>query len=825
MKLGSLLLVFLLPAAEKPKNASTSLKALLAHLEIGTGSVVADVGAGGGGDTWTFAEIVGPEGRVYSEEIEKNKVESLAKKAAEKGYKQVEATLGRDDDPCLPENSVDLIFTKRVYHHFSKPRAMLRGMWRALKPGGYLVVVDQRRGTLRDWIPRERRSKGHFWIAETTVVREAREEGFAFVRCAEEFWHEQAPFVLVFQRPTDADRPSRHPDSFLPLDLERATEAVLPVGQPYTSPLFIALGESRKLLPPLLEATSDGGREIVLEEWATYREERPPLAEGTSIPAKLTDDGDPRLGVEPTDVAFFLDTYHLLFHAKTLLRGLRRSLAPTGCVYVLDRRSEESEERRVASHRRKINPDDVVRELEEAGFYLWFRGPQVAADRFLLVFGKTPDGLLSPAIDPFVAGPEIPELPDRWYRANRWRLRGLRTLDGRSLPLPPSRREGDLRPLKAAPASAEGQLAFEMEGQGCTLLFQKKGEVFQFVDFSAPEEAPNAPAEKAEAVVHGQPQETLVPVYRYRGNNAIGKVAFYSEYGAQNDEPGQYGGSLAAWRDNCEVITEYSTFFPITLRSAHEPEKFEWAIDLAVQAFEKKQLIAFFGYGRRGVDNLSRVLDRLEAMRNGEAIIRAVFANKLADEPYLGGKSTKEAEELIVYFDEKIQSRYPHIQSWINFAVSTDSIKTWGSGADGRKRLPSGLDIVSIDWYAYLGNGKRDNWGHRDFRVAEKQVLEFMERFLDEQTHKLKEAIGAAYPHEDQPMMLLLGNSSYVYGITHPTPVSIQDAYFEYVKNSEWAGLMWWIFEDYKDSIGGRHHEILRSHQRHGERIRKEKLY
>jgi len=48
---------------------------------------------------------------------------------------------------------------------------------------------------------------------------------------------------------------------------------------------------------------------------------------------------------------------------------------------------------------------------------------------------------------------------------------------------------------------------------------------------------------------------------------------------------------------------------------------------------------------------------------------------------------------------------------------------------------------------------------------------------------------------------------------------------FEYVRKTEWAGLVWWIFEDYKDCHGGRHREIIRSHQRHGERIRRERLY
>jgi hypothetical protein len=37
-----------------------------------------------------------------------------------------------------------------------------------------------------------------------------------------------------------------------------------------------------------------------------------------------------------------------------------------------------------------IEPETVEREMAEAGFHLWFRGPRPARDRFLLVFGKVP---------------------------------------------------------------------------------------------------------------------------------------------------------------------------------------------------------------------------------------------------------------------------------------------------------------------------------------------------------------------------------------------------------------------------------------------------
>jgi hypothetical protein len=73
---------------------------------------------------------------------------------------------------------------------------------------------------------------------------------------------------------------------------------------------------------------------------------------------------------EPIDAVFFLDSYDLLFHGRTLLAKLHEKLSPTGCIYVLDRKAREPLSRWEASHRRRIQPKSVGREMAEAGFFL-----------------------------------------------------------------------------------------------------------------------------------------------------------------------------------------------------------------------------------------------------------------------------------------------------------------------------------------------------------------------------------------------------------------------------------------------------------------------
>ncbi len=380
----------LVQAAERPADRAEAIRALTQHLEIGEGSVVADVGAGRGVYTWPFAEVVGETGVIYAQDITERAIRNLQDERQRRNLSQVQTVRGRVDDPRLPADTVELVFLRHVYHHFGQPREMLQGIWRCLKPGGYLVVVDRHRGTLRDYLPREERTRRHAWIAETTVVREAREEGFAFIDAAESLWYEPEPFLLVFQRPEDAQRPGSDPDPFAPLPEPLDLQQVFPDLTEYRRPAIIAWGPARQLIGPILERSSGQGIEIVLEEWATQRDEQGPLPEGVSLPATLTEQGDPQLDA-PIDAVFFLDAYHLLFHGPVLLSRLHESLVPGGQVYLLDRAAAAPLSRRDASHRRRIEPQVVRQEMAAAGFEVIGEDSPPAADRFVRVFRRSDD--------------------------------------------------------------------------------------------------------------------------------------------------------------------------------------------------------------------------------------------------------------------------------------------------------------------------------------------------------------------------------------------------------------------------------------------------
>jgi len=128
------------PEREAEEHPDEALDAI----GIPKGAAVADVGAGAGYFTWRLAERVGPEGKVYANDIEPKMLDLLRRNMQERHISNVETVLGAVDDPKLPREALDLILLVDVYHEFSEPQKMLRHMRDSLKPSGRLVLLEYR---------------------------------------------------------------------------------------------------------------------------------------------------------------------------------------------------------------------------------------------------------------------------------------------------------------------------------------------------------------------------------------------------------------------------------------------------------------------------------------------------------------------------------------------------------------------------------------------------------------------------------------------------------------------------------------------------------
>lgn len=111
-------------------------------LQIGDGSVVADLGAGGGWFTVRLARRVGPNGRVYAEDVQPQMLEAIKRRVSREGLRNVVTRLGQPADPLLPASALDAVLIVDAYHEIEQPIALLRNVRTALKPDGRIGIVN-----------------------------------------------------------------------------------------------------------------------------------------------------------------------------------------------------------------------------------------------------------------------------------------------------------------------------------------------------------------------------------------------------------------------------------------------------------------------------------------------------------------------------------------------------------------------------------------------------------------------------------------------------------------------------------------------------------
>jgi predicted methyltransferase len=168
------------------------------------GSVVADIGARSGYFTIHLAGRVGLQGKVYATDLvqEKHFLDRLGKCAKEEGLLQIEIIINTIDDPLLPEAALDAILLSKAYNSITQYDAMLQGMFRALKPGGKLVIFDAPPHKKYLNVSREqmyqRHEKPEEWVRE-----EVTHNGFRFVHKLDDIIYRENEhwYFLVFEKP------------------------------------------------------------------------------------------------------------------------------------------------------------------------------------------------------------------------------------------------------------------------------------------------------------------------------------------------------------------------------------------------------------------------------------------------------------------------------------------------------------------------------------------------------------------------------------------------------------------------------------------------
>jgi ubiquinone/menaquinone biosynthesis C-methylase UbiE len=161
-------------------------------LKLEKGSTVADVGAGSGYMTVKLAKKVGPQGKVYANDIQQGMLDLLSKRVTKSKLTNVSTVLGTQDDPKLPADTLDLVLMVDVYHELSQPQVMLRHIRDSLKPGGRLVLLEYRKEDPDIPIRPEHKMS----VADAKLEVEA--EGFKLSKTNEDLPRQH---ILIFTKP------------------------------------------------------------------------------------------------------------------------------------------------------------------------------------------------------------------------------------------------------------------------------------------------------------------------------------------------------------------------------------------------------------------------------------------------------------------------------------------------------------------------------------------------------------------------------------------------------------------------------------------------
>ncbi|MGH9859568.1 MAG: methyltransferase domain-containing protein [Candidatus Acidiferrales bacterium] len=116
--------------------------AVMDALRITVGSAVADIGAGDGYFSFHLARRAGLQGKVYAVDLDEKALRELKDRADSLGLTNIEIVPSKPDDPSLREAVLDAALIVNAYHEFTAYDAMLQGIYRALRPGGLLGILE-----------------------------------------------------------------------------------------------------------------------------------------------------------------------------------------------------------------------------------------------------------------------------------------------------------------------------------------------------------------------------------------------------------------------------------------------------------------------------------------------------------------------------------------------------------------------------------------------------------------------------------------------------------------------------------------------------------
>jgi ubiquinone/menaquinone biosynthesis C-methylase UbiE len=132
------------PWLERPQREQQErTDKLVELLDLKPTDYVADIGAGSGYFSFRLSKLV-PKGYVFAVDIQPEMLAIIKDRIATGEGDNVVPVHGSTAGPRLKENTIDLMLLVDAYHEFALPREMGLSMFKSLKPGGLIALVEYR---------------------------------------------------------------------------------------------------------------------------------------------------------------------------------------------------------------------------------------------------------------------------------------------------------------------------------------------------------------------------------------------------------------------------------------------------------------------------------------------------------------------------------------------------------------------------------------------------------------------------------------------------------------------------------------------------------
>jgi ubiquinone/menaquinone biosynthesis C-methylase UbiE len=137
------LLIYSCLGQNRWRDKSMKPELIMDTIGVKPGMVIGEVGAGKGYFTFKLSDRVGPEGKIFANDIKQSVLETIEKRTKRENIQNISVVYGETEDPLFPQKDLDMIVMMLVYHDLEEPVIFFRNLKKYLKHNANVVVIDR----------------------------------------------------------------------------------------------------------------------------------------------------------------------------------------------------------------------------------------------------------------------------------------------------------------------------------------------------------------------------------------------------------------------------------------------------------------------------------------------------------------------------------------------------------------------------------------------------------------------------------------------------------------------------------------------------------